>query len=528
MSAPMSREDTWRRISGPWDILIIGGGITGAGILRLATDMGLKTLLVDRNDFAWGTSSRSGKLVHGGLRYLRQGQFIVTRHSVGERERLLREAPGLVDPLDFLLPVYSGQGRLRAAYRLGLGIYDLLAGRRTRYWLSREGFLKQVPVIAGQGLEGGMGYQDACTDDARLVLRLIFEAVADGGLALNHAPVDDLLFDRAGRVNGAVIRDRESGRTAEAAARVVIDATGAWADKLRGRIGRSPVIRPLRGSHLIFSRRRLPVMSGVSFQHPGDRRPLYVIPWEGVTLLGTTDLDCRTDIDAEPSILPSEADYLLEAAVRVFPALKLGAGDVVASFSGVRPVVGSGKRDPSRESRDMVVMDEGGLLTVTGGKLTTFRLLALRALARAGKTLSLDLSGLGRKRVYRHCDFLPPGDSGQAGARLAGRYGHSARQLVDEATDGEMREIPGTVYLWAELKHAARHEMAVHLDDLLLRRLRLGLVLPDGGAVHLDSIKEIVCPAMGWDEGRWREESARYLNLWRQSCFPGGKERIYR
>lgn len=523
MADPTWREEVWQKITGPWDILVIGGGITGAGILRLATDMGLKTLLVDRNDFAWGTSSRSGKLVHGGLRYLRQGQFNVTRHSVNERERLLQEAPGLVDPLDFLLPVYSGQGRLRAAYRLGLGIYDLLAGRRTRHWLSRDGFLKQVPVIAGQGLEGGLGYQDAYTDDARMVLRLIFEAVSDGGLALNHAPVCDLLFDGSGRVNGAVIRDRASGRSAEVSARVVINATGAWADKLRGKLGRSPVIRPLRGSHLIFSRRRLPVDRGVSFLHPRDRRPLYVIPWEGVTLLGTTDLDCHTDLDVEPSILPAETDYLLEAARRTFPGLNLRDRDIMGSFSGVRPVVGSGRQDPSKESRDMLVIDEGGLLTVTGGKLTTFRLLALRALAKAGKTLSFDRAALGKKRVYRQSHFCLPGDTVQPGIRLAGRYGHSARQLAEEASDGEMGEIPGTVYLWAELKHAARHEMAVHLDDLLLRRLRLGLVLPDGGAVHLDRIKDIVCPAMGWDEARWREESVRYLTLWRQSCHPGGK-----
>lgn len=527
MNALTWRQEAWKKIAGPWDVLVIGGGITGAGILRMATDLGLKALLVEYNDFAWGTSSRSGKLVHGGLRYLKQGQVNVTRHSVGERDRLLREAPGLVNVLEFLLPFYSGQGRLRASYRLGLGIYDLLAGRKTRRSCSPGELSGQVPVLASEGLRGGFGYQDAYTDDARLVLRLILEAVADGGEALNYAPVTGLLFDRSGRVSGAAVRDRVTGDTAEVEAKVVINATGAWADNLRGRIGRSPVIRPLRGSHLVFPAARFPLACGVSFLHPRDGRVLYVIPWEGVTLAGTTDLDGGSGLDEEPAIMPGEQDYLLSALRKMFPSLKLEENHIIASFTGVRPVVGSGKKDPSKESRDMLVMDENGLLTVTGGKLTTFRLMAIKALEAAGTRLAFNRKVLGTKRTYRENSFsFPEGDAGGSPGgygRLAGRYGEKASQLLAESAEEDRLEIPGSVYLWAELKHAARHEMAVHLDDLLLRRLRLGLVLPQGGAGLLDRIGEIVRPAMGWDRDVWREECGRYLEIWRRACRPGGK-----
>ncbi len=522
MPEPAWRQSAWAEIGGPWDVAVIGGGITGAGILRLAVNMGLRALLVEQNDFAWGTSSRSGKLVHGGLRYLKQGQIGVTRHSVRERERLIREAPGLVEPMEFLLPVYGGQGALRAAYRLGLGIYDLLAGRKTRRSLSREDFAGAVPAVDARRLEGGLGYQDARADDARMVLRLIFEAAADGGRALNYAPVTDLLLAKSGRVCGIVVQDRLTGKTAEVMAGVVINSTGAWADRLRLRLGRAPVIRPLRGSHLVFSRRSLPLDPGVSFLHPRDRRPVYVFPWEGVTLVGTTDLDCTGDLDADPSILPGEKEYLLEAVHRFFPALNPREGELLSSFTGIRPVVGSGKKDPSREARDMLVVDDEGLLTVTGGKLTTFRLLALRALAAAGDRLPIDLSALEKKRVYRENDPAQVEISGPW-LRLAGRYGRMARRLAEEAAAGDLEEIPGTVYLWAELKHAARHEMAVHLEDLMLRRLRLGLVLPDGGAGLLERVKGIVCPAMGWDEAGWRDECARYLEVWRRAYSPGGE-----
>jgi len=519
----MPRASLWPEIEGPWDVLIIGGGITGAGILRLASLAGLKALLVEQHDFSSGTSSRSSKLVHGGLRYLRQGHFRVTRQSVAERERLIREAPGLVYPLDFLLPVYQGQGGRRAAYRLGLYLYDLLAGRKTRFSLSRREFACRVPALGSAGLEGGLGYQDALADDARLVLRLIFESLAAGGRAINYACAKTLLFDSSGSVCGAVIADQASGATAEARARVVINAAGAWVDQIRGRLGRPPVIRPLRGSHLVFPHRALPVNQGITFPHPRDRRPVFVLPWEGVTLVGTTDLDQRSGLAADPVISAGERDYLLSALEAYFPDLRPAAQNIMATFCGIRPVVGGGHRNPSRETRDMLILDERGLLTVTGGKLTTFRLLALKALAAAGKRLNLDAADLAAKAVY-----TPPGASllpgtGTEEGRLYGRYGPAARQLVEEAGAAEMRPIPGSPYLWAELKYAARHEMACHLDDLLLRRLRLGLLLPGGGAGLLDSLKEVILPAMGWDQHRWQAECARYLEIWNRSYSPTGK-----
>ncbi len=518
---PEWRRKLWREIADPWDVLVIGGGITGAGILRVATDLGLKVLLLERNDFAWGTSGRSGKLVHGGLRYLKQGHINVIRDSVRERERLLREAPGLVEPVNFMLPVYEGQGGLRLAYRAGLWVYDLLAGRKSFQCLNRGDLLARVPEADRPGLREGFFYQDAGTDDARLVLRLILESVEDGGRALNYAGVEELLFSGGGsRVSGVVAGNRLTGETARITARVVINATGAWADNLRLRLGRSPFIRPLRGSHIIFPKARLPLKQGVNFFHPADGRPLYAFPWEGATLLGTTDLDQHGGLTEEPGITSGEKEYLLEAAGKTFPSLKLQGQDILSTFAGVRPVVGSGKKDPSKESRDMVVKDEGGLLTVTGGKLTTFRLLAIKALSVVADKLSIRRSELGKRRIYRQSLLNEYYGDNQILRRLAGRYGDGSRGLLTEVADGEGREIPGTVYFWAELKHVAKYEMAVHLDDLLLRRLRLGLVLPSGGAEFVGRIKDTVCPAMGWNESRWQEEWDNYLAVWRRAYSP--------
>jgi glycerol-3-phosphate dehydrogenase len=240
MYPPNYREQLWAHLLQPWDIIVIGGGITGAGILREATRLGLKTLLVEARDFAWGTSGRSSKLVHGGLRYLKEGRVRLTRASVRERERLLEEGPGLIDPLGFLLATYKGDRPGRRIYRAGLSVYDLLALQWSHRYYSAADFQLLAPHIALEGLQGGFRYGDAQTDDARLVLRVIQEAVADGGTALNYVSATDLLRARDGRVIGARLHDNAPGsdRTADVYARVVINATGAWADRLRRRFGR--------------------------------------------------------------------------------------------------------------------------------------------------------------------------------------------------------------------------------------------------------------------------------------------------
>ena len=525
MWLPDYRNNLWARLAGPWDILIIGGGITGAGILREATRLGLKALLAEQHDFAWGTSSRSSKLVHGGLRYLKEGKLGLTRAAVLERERLLDEGPGLIDPLGFLLATYKGDHPGRQMYRAGLSIYDLLALHWTHRYYSAADFRLLAPYIAADGLEGGFRYGDAQTDDARLVLRVIQEAVAAGGAALNYARAETLLQEEeSGFVCGARLVDLGPdgrGRTAEVLARVIINATGAWADTLRGQVGAAPRIRPLRGSHLIFPADRLPVAQALGFLHPVDRRPVFIFPWEGITLVGTTDVDHDTPLAAEPGISPAEVGYLMAAVEAQYPGLSLTLDDVVSTFAGVRPVIGTGKTDPTKEARDHVVWEEAGLLTVTGGKLTTFRRIALDALAAVHHRLpampapDTDMPVLDPVNVALPAE---PALSETTRRRLLGRYGAAAPALVAAAGPGELAPIPGTTILWAELRWAARSEAVLRLDDLLLRRTRLGLLLPEGGAALLPQVRAICQGELGWDDAHWTAEEAAYRDLWRR-CY---------
>jgi len=514
------RDAAWSALGRPWDVLVIGGGITGAGILRESARRGLRALLVEQRDFAWGTSSRSSKLVHGGLRYLKEGKLRLTRASVTERERLVAEAPGLVDRLGFLLATYAGAHPGSLTYRAGLSLYDLLAVRWSHQHYDAEDFRMLAPHIAQRGLEGGFRYGDAQTDDARLVLRVLGEAVAAGATALNYAEAASLIRED-GTVTGVRLRDRETARTADVRATVVINATGAWADRLREQLGAPRRIRPLRGSHLTFPAWRFPLAQAITVSHPHDGRPVFFIPWEGATLIGTTDVDHELPLDAEPAVSGDEIRYLFAAIDAEFPSLGVTPADVMASFAGVRPVINTGKADPSRESRDHAVWEEAGLLTVTGGKLTTFRLMALDALKAARRRLPA-LKGLrARSRVIDAVGGeLPGADSldDEARRRLLGRYGRDAAGLVAAARPGELAAIPGTRSLWAELRWAARAEGVVHLDDLLLRRVRLGLLMPEGARALLPDAKRICQGELGWDDARWERETDAYLRLWR-SCY---------
>ena len=518
------RDETWSKLNQPWDVIVVGGGITGAGILREATRHGLKTLLVEMHDFGWGTSSRSSKLVHGGLRYLKDRKIRLTRASVHERERLLQEGPGLIDPLGFLLATYEGDRPGRWTYSAGLTVYDLLALQWSHRRYSPQDFQMLAPRIAQERLTGGFRYGDAQTDDARLVLRVIREAVADGGLALNYVAVEKLLrsdTEHGAPVTGVRLQDQVADRRVDVHGKVVINATGAWADRLRVQTGARGRIRPLRGSHLIFSAWRFPVAQAVSFLHPIDRRPVFIFPWEGITLVGTTDVDHNQPLDDEPYISPEEVAYLMVAVEAQFPSLHLTLDDVISTFAGVRPVIDTGQEDPSKESRDHVVWEEGGLLTVTGGKLTTFRLIALDALKAVRDRLS-EMPALDQDVPVLNpvdVDLVSSGFLNEARRRrLLGRYAADAPSLVEAATPGELDPVPGTQTLWAELRWAARAEGVVHLEDLLLRRVRLGHLLPRGGEALLPQIRAICQPELGWDDERWKVEEKAYLDLW-DACY---------
>jgi len=507
-----------------WDLIVIGGGITGAAVLLEAARRGVRTLLLEGRDFAWGTSSRSSKLVHGGLRYLRQGRLALTRTAVRARETLLARVPGLVDPLPFFVPLYRGRPPGRTALRIGLNIYDLIAGRRTHRYLSRAAFIDTFPGLGTDALLGAYRFEDAQTDDARLVLRLIQAAGTFGGLALNYSRVETVARHHTGRVATLKVRDREVGIEREFRAGAVINATGV----LAGQFGPLPRakwhLRPLRGSHLVIPARILPLSAAVSFAHPEDHRGVFALPWEKAVLVGTTDLDHRQDLDSEPRANRAEIAYLLAAINHLAPGSAIGVDDILSIQTGVRPVVGRGDRPPSDESRQHVVWADNGLVTVTGGKLTTFQRLARDALAAAAPWLP---PASRRRSVWTalapgHIDAeQAPGLDAPARRRLAGRYGAAALDMVENAAPADLSPVASTATLWAELAHGARREQVRHLTDLMLRRVRLGLLLPEGGRDALPDIRRLCQPLLGWDDARWQTEEAAYLAYWRRYCRPG-------
>lgn len=499
-----------------WDLIVIGGGITGAGVAREAARRGLRTLLVEQRDFAWGTSSRSSKMVHGGLRYIAQGDIRLTWHSLTERERLLQEAPGLVSRMGYWFAHYRHVFPGRFLFGILLWMYDLLARHRDHRFFATPDFLKRMPGYRSDDLTGASRYTDALVDDARLVQRVLDEAMADGAVCLNYVKVESLVMD-GGQARGVNLADLIGGGKLVARAKVVVNATGAWADRLREQLAGEKKVRPQRGSHIVLAPGRLPVREAVIFMHADDQRPVFIYPWEGRTVVGTTDLDHREDLDIEASISGAEFDYLLRGVNAQFPGEKIVRDDVITTWSGVRPIVASGSGvDPSKERRDHVVWDDKGLVTVTGGKLTTFRLIALDVLKAARHYLpGLDASD-SRAPVFREIGTVPGAAAvpGETLLRLKGRYGlHTARFLA-EAGAGELQPIPDVDTLWAELRWGARREQVQHLDDLLLRRTRLGLLLAEGGAVHLPRIRTICQPELGWSDARWQEEEARYRELW--------------
>jgi glycerol-3-phosphate dehydrogenase len=523
---PHWRREAWSRLTKPdsqglkpWDLLVVGGGIVGAGVLREAARRGIACALVEQRDYAWGTSSRSSNMVHGGLRYLEKGQVKLAHASVRERGRLLSEAPGLVKPMGFLYSHYRGAWPGRWPFAGLLAVYDSLAGRWNHGYYPAHEYLFMAPHIRLTGLKGGTRFGDAVTDDARLVFRVLREAQHDGGLALNYVIAEGLI-KKDGRVRGAVVRDAITGQRAEVPARGVVNATGAWADRLREEVGGRKRIRPLRGSHLIFPFWRLPVAQAISLAHPVDRRYVFALPWQGVTLVGNTDLDHDKNLNAEAYITTEEVDYLLAFVNYQFPSLDISREDILSTWSGVRPVIGTHKADPSKEKRDHAIWVEEGLVSVSGGKLTTFRSIAVEVLRRVASLVpGLEMQDTAQP-VFEPVKVEGPGFErleSFARDRLAGRYGMEAQAVVDCAREGELCRIPGTNALWAEVRYAAREENVVHLEDLLFRRTRLGLVLKKGGFPLFDRIKTICQEEMGWSDIRWQEESENYLALWK-SC----------
>jgi glycerol-3-phosphate dehydrogenase len=500
-----------------WDLIVIGGGISGAGIVREAARRGWRCLLLEQRDFAWGTSSRSSKMVHGGLRYIAKGQWRLTRDSVRERQRLLDEAPGLVEPMSFMMPHY--RGGFPGPRVLGglLSVYDALAGRRSHRFHDAQQLRYLAPGVKENDLLGGTGFVDALTDDARLVMRVLSEARADGAVVVNGVRVEHLLREN-GRVCGVQVEDCEAGTSLQLRCGVLAVATGAWAERLRPTEAPRQ-LRPLRGSHLLLPGWRLSVAQAFTFMHELDRRPVFVFPWEGATVVGTTDLDHREDLDQSASISGEELDYLLAACTQQFPGAEVTANDVLSTWSGVRPVVGSAgehQDKPSNETREHVLWQEPGCVTLAGGKLTTFRPQAIEVLKACAAMLERPFVDDAAPVFAAVPALAIPELSSHQWRRLAGRHGRELPRLAQLIKDVGHATVGATDTLWAELAFACESEMVLHLDDLLLRRTRLGLLLPRGGEAYFAAIRQLCQPRLGWSDEHWQQEEQRYRALWQR------------
>jgi len=451
------------------------------------------------------------------LRYIKEGKFFLTKIAVEERERLLKEAPGLVESLGFLLPVYEDQRPGRRALKVGLSLYDVLAGERQHKFYDAAEFTAMIPHVKREGLTGGFHFLDAQVDDSRLVLRLINESVACGAFALNYTSVTEIIRSPEGTVTGVALQDTETREVKIIHSPAVINATGCWAEKLHPSPEPHRHLRPLRGSHLVIPADVLPLTEGFSFMHPQDNRAVFIVPWEGAVLIGTTDLDYEGDLAEEPKITAQEAAYLIEGVRALFPSLDLSLTNCIGSFAGIRPVLSQDKLPPSEESREHVVWVDKGLVTVTGGKLTTFRRLAWDALKSAKPYLPSNIRIDRKSPIFDPVPDKPIKDFGltaETWRRLYGRYGATADRIVAAADQEDLAMVPGTFTLWAELPYLAKHEHIRHLADLLLRRVRIGLLTPGGGSAHINRIRKLCRSSLPWDNKRWKKEIQTYLDQW--------------
>ncbi len=502
--------------AGAFDLLIIGGGINGAGIARDAAMRGLRVALIEKGDFASGTSSKSSKLIHGGIRYLQMGDFRLVRTACRERDLLRRRlAPHLVQPLAFLFPVYDGDPVGLLTLAAGMWLYDLLAAfrniRRHRM-MSKRRTLAAEPQLRRAGLHGAAFYYDCITDDARLTLETVLAAEAEGAVATNYVELRNFI-KKDGRIVGATVSDHFTGEQFTVHAHTVVNATGPWADYVR-RLDDPTVpacLRLTKGVHVVVPRQRLGNNNAVVMHSPRDKRVLFVIPWGVHTIIGTTD----TDFSASPDVAAADAAdiaYLLETANWFFPAARLEQADVVSTYAGVRALVAAEDvANPSAVSREEQIFEStAGLLTLAGGKLTTYRSVAEemvdRVFERRGESdASLhgsstkakplpggrlaDPDSIARELIAHDGCGLSPAQI----AHLARRYGSRTEAVIALASNEDgLRErlVPWLPDIWAEAAFAAREEMARLPDDILLRRTQLALKAPKESAQLSDKIKQ--------------------------------------
>ncbi len=527
----------------PFDVVVVGGGITGAGVALDAASRGYSVALVERGDFAQGTSSRSSKMVHGGLRYLQNFDLGLVREALLERQLLVRLAPHLVYPTPFLVPAVGGERKNRAI-GIGLNMYDVMAtsrigrGRSQRnehrdeaeYWspdrhrtISGEEAVELIPALEPMDPSSAYLFYDCQTDDVRLVLTVLGEAERFGAVVVNGAEVTEVLEDD-GRAAGVAFTEAESGERVEVHATNVVNATGVWADRIRPdellTEEEIPRIRPSRGSHVTLSNDDLDIGTAACIVPAGADRTIFALPWYGRVLVGTTDNDYEGEIDEVPAGADDVA-YLLDALNSYF-GTSIGPDELTGAYAGVRPLISTG--DPKKSvdiSRKAELYEtSSGMLTITGGKLTTFRRMAAqvvdRIVERDGReaecrTDDIPLGMSARPEDLRTGIELPEGATDQ----LAFRYGHAARSVLDLCEESpELAEpiVPGHPDLMAEVVLAARREQARSVADVLLRRTRLGLVaaseLRDGARV--EAVATLLGSELGWSPSRVSDEETAW------------------
>jgi glycerol-3-phosphate dehydrogenase len=549
------RADLQRLAAERWDVLVVGGGVTGAGAALDAASRGLSVALVERIDIAAGTSSRSSRLIHGGLRYLEQFRFGLVREALAERSRLLRLAPHLVRLEPLLFPLY-GNALARPFYGSGLTLYDLLGaardGGRHRH-LGQAEAVASTPALRRKGLRGAFVFHDAVEDDARFALAVARTAQAQGALVATRVRVTGAIHD--GRhIAGARARDEVGGADLEVRARAIIDATGVWSGQPDGAFpalrpadpgarDTAPVIRPSRGTHLVVRRERIPSATGLTIRVPG--KVVFLVPWPGHWLIGTTDVP----YDGAPDgVIPTadDVDEILAAANRTLD-IDLTRGDVVGAYAGLRPLVAdgsvsdgfSGNESTLKVSREhRVRIEADGLARIGGGKYTTYRVMAAdvvdaaldagfgpgTAKARPSRTAELPLIGAAPPaELKRLAAAIAPalearGLERRHADRLVARHGS---QAVDVVALGEKLDLlrpigvePGQIseHLEAEVVWAAREELAGRLDDMLVRRTRLAQEMSDRAAAVAPRVASLLGQELGWDGARQQYEVGRFLD----------------
>jgi glycerol-3-phosphate dehydrogenase len=506
----------------PWDMVIIGGGATGLGIAVDAVSRGYEILLVEQSDFAKGTSSRSTKLVHGGVRYLQQGNISLVMEALRERGIMRRNAPHLVRDMPFLVPSYAWWQS--PYYGLGLKVYDLLAGKygfaRSRM-VSRDEAIALLPTLKEDGLRGGTVYHDGQFDDARFALNLAQTAVAQGATVVNYVAAIGLSKSRDGMVSGVMCRDAESGEEFHAPARIVINAGGPFLDGVR-RLDDpqcKPIVRPSQGVHLVFPRSVVPGDSALMVPHTDDGRVLFAIPWHGRSVIGTTDTPID-EVSLEPRAMDEEIDFILENASR-YLAHELSRDDVLSVFAGIRPLIGAPEDDAGGTasiSRDFSIhISDSGLLTIGGGKWTTYRHMAEEAVDKAAEFAELPASPCVTKELHIH-GYDENAD--RFGERA--HYGSDAIEIEDlirVEPDLGARLHHRFAATEAEVIWAVRHEMARTVEDALSRRTRF-LLLDAKAAIDVaPRVAEIMARELGRDE-RWRHEQAAVFAVLARGYLP--------